>query len=796
MPLTLPNPADDVFGQETGAEQSPNKQWLKPRKRVRLTYSQRRPPRPENEQPAAPKTPGAASYLRPNEKSRVPGELVAATPLLRRARGHVVPSPILTKNQRPTQEPQESGDGYRTDTRPKRGLARQKDLDQRLARFRTQASNRHGDLEAIYKSLDALLKATRSDTSSRRRGARSLLDVCLRKVPQYIEELEAWERMEAAENGTVSTLDNDDASAYIYNYLEAFAPSQTLGWRHLRAVVRADGLQAVRQGIAEGLFGDDFVELLVDLCVQNQALPEAEELIATLIDRQYSQPNTRDSSFAEEASLRCLTVLRSFASKYGRTSFLLRQYSFLLFSGNLPQEWLATRDFEHIWASAARCLSKAEAADDAVAFMRYSVPLLCLQRQPLTSGLETARSDKNALPNTQTLTSALTMLATMSWLGEIELYSASVSEAEITKICFIGNRLRYILSSCMADVESSTTRHNLGRDLVRMALFLSSSAARSDSDIRFRLKTSIEQAWRQNTDRNATRNGRARHRLSDIASLVSSVARSCGRGMSLASHNCLDTIFVQLECLALDPKVLASMKAVAAFSLAQQTNNVKDFMYAERLASSQSSSATAAGGGGGDARSRSLFTGYRWEETIGEWVTVSPVADKRRIPRPRAGLRGSTSRSEVDHGDDGAEGVPTQARGSTEGDADSVPDMELEQERALRTGRASLPLRPVHVNNKKRSHSCPRDNKPRAAMVVAAQRTDKSVTSHSTKPVDPSLDDELGSDKENRDRPVAKKPRRSIDRKVMWNSKPRSSLASQRSGSMLGDDYSDDELCM
>ncbi|KAI1769227.1 hypothetical protein GGR53DRAFT_475011 [Hypoxylon sp. FL1150] len=795
MPLTLPNPADDVFGQDVnraGAdEQSPNKQWLKPRKRVRLTYSQRRPSGPGSEQATStkdPRTPGTTSYLKQNEKSRMPGELVAATPLLRRARGHLIPSPILTRSQRPTQESEESGDGSNQDFRPKR---KQKDLDQRLARFRTQpASNRHGDLEAIYKSLDALLKATRTD-NHRRRGARSLLDMCLRKVPQYIEELEAWERMEAAENGTVSTLDNDDTSAYIYNYLESFAPSQALGWRHLRAVVRADGLKAVRQAMSEGLFGDGFSELLIDLCVQNQALPEAEELIATLIDRQYSQPKTGYSCSTDEASLRCLTVLRSFSSKYGRTSFLLRQYSLLLSSGNLPQEWLATRDFEHVWASAARCLSKAEPADDAVAFMKYSVPLLCRQKQPLTSGPEAARSEKNALPNTQTLTSALTMLATMSWLGEIELYSASVSEVEITKICFIGDRLRYILSSCMVDLESSrATRCNLGNELLRMALFLSSSAARGDDNIRFRLKYSIEQAWRQNTNQNSTRNGGARHRLSDMASLVSSVARSCGRGMSLASHNCLDTIFVQLECLDLDPKVLASMKAVAAFSLAQQTNNVKDFMYAERLASSQSSTAA-----GGDARSRSLFTGYRWEETIGEWVTVSPVANKRQ-PRARAGQRGSTSRSEVDHGDGGAESVPTEARGSTEGEADSVPGLELEQERAIGKGRVSLPLRPVHVNSKKRSHSCPRDSKPRAVVEVVALRTDKVTTSRPTKSVDLSLDDELGSDKENRDRPVAKKPRRSMDKRVMWSSKPRSSLASQRSGSMLGDDCSDDELGM
>ncbi|XXG96542.1 hypothetical protein Hte_002826 [Hypoxylon texense] len=797
LALQTPFEAAEKSWQETSAraeeeqQQSPSKQWLKPRKRVRLTYSQRRPTQQGGDEQSASTTAkdskglGTANGLRQNEKSRMPGELVAATPLLRRARGHVVPSPISSR-KRPAQESEEPRAASRQDSRSKTELARKKYMDQAWAGLRPPLSfsDRRRDLQAICGSLETLLKATQSSTKQGR-GPRSLLEMCLRKVPQYIEELEAWERMEAAENGTVSTIDDVDTSAHIYNYLESFAPTESLGWRHLRAVVRADGVKAVKDGILEGLIGDDYSELLINACIGNRASPEAEELITALVDRQYSQLGAPDS-FSNDSSLRCLAVLRIYANRHDRALFLLRQYSRLLSGGILPQDWLGTEEFEQIWRFATRCLSKAEAADDAIAFTSCSISLLCRQKQSLTSGSEPPRSEKNM----QTLTSVLTILATMSWLGEIELCSESVSEAEVTKICFIGNRLRYILSSCMVDLESTTfTRCNLGKDLLRMALFLSSSSARGDTDIRFRLKNSIEQAWRQNTDKNSTRNGRSRHRLSDIASLVSSVARSCGRGMSLASHNCLDTIFVQLECLELDPRVLASLKAVAAFSLAQQTNNVKDFIYAERLASSQSSTA------GSGALSRPMFTGYRWEETIGEWVTASPVVERRR-PQTRAGKRGSTTRSEVDHGEDNAAYVPTQPGGSTDGDADNVPGLEIERSQNFCTGQAPSALRPRHVNNKKRSHSDLGDSKPRAVVGVATSRTDRDVAPQPTKSADPSLDDELGSDKENQDRPVAKKPRRSIDRRSTWSSKPRSSLASQGSGSMLGDDDSEDELCM
>lgn len=784
------NAGNDELQQETrvGAERIGDSEWLRPRKKIRLTYSQKRPCRDLDEPFAVAKNSkgsSTAKCLRKNERGNPsPGGIVAATPLLRRARGHIVPSPAVAR------KPVEVSEQPRIrQPQLKRGTAKQKELDQRLANLRAQsASNRHSDLEAIYRSLEALLKATRRQNTTQQRGPRSFLDMCLRKVPQYIEALDAQERWDAEENGTISTLDDVHTSAQIYDYLDSIGPVQGRGWVHLRTVVRADGLQAVKQGIVEGLFGDDFSELLIDLCVQAGALSEAEELVSVLSDRRYPQPTSPDSSFAELPSLRPLSVLWTFANKFSRTSFLLRQCSLLLSNGNLPQDWLATREFERIWTLAVRKLSVPEAADDAVTFMSHSIQLLCRRKQTTSDELETVRLENDiSTANRQTLTSALTMLAAMSLLGEIELQSAHVSESEIMKICLIGDRLRYILRSCLTDLElPRSERWNQGDDLLRMALFLSSGSARNDEDFASRLRNGIEQAWRQNTGPSSARKSRAKHCLDEMASFVSSVARSCARGLSLASHVCLDTIFEQLECLALDKEILDSMKAVAAFSLAQQTNNVKDFIYAERLASSQSSSTR-------DERSRSLFTGYRWEETIGEWVTVSPVVDRRRS-RTRARQSGSPLRVlDVDHNENDAQVVVNTSRGSIYGGADSVTDLELEQERSVCKDQASLALGPGRVNTKKRAHSCTKVDRPRGVTVL---RPNRDVTLQLTKPVDLLLDDELGSDKENRSQVVGQKPRRSLDRRALLNSKPRSSLLSRGNSSMIGDDYSDDELCM
>ncbi|KAI2626651.1 hypothetical protein GGR54DRAFT_479150 [Hypoxylon sp. NC1633] len=796
----LQNPSSDELKQETGAgaeQQSANCEWLGPRKRVRLTYSQKRNSRYRDCQSTSGKElkgPTAADY-RHDGRWDIPGEIVAATPLLRRARGHVVPSPAA-----PTNSVSDLGRPIarcRQDSRLKRGPARNKDLDQRLAKLRTQsASSRNGDLEAIYRSMEALLKATRVSTD-KIRGPRSFLDMCLRKMPEYIEELDAWEKMYAEQDGTIST-PGIDTSTQIYDYLESIGPDPDLGWRHLRAVARADGLKAIKQGISEGLFGDDFSELLIDLCVQAGTLAEAEELVTVLVNRQYPQPTTPDSCFAQLASLRPLSTLWSFANKYGCASFVLRQYSLLLSNGNLPQDWLATREFERVWALSAQCLSAVEAAEDAVAFMNHSILLLCRRKRTLTGGHDAACLEKDlATANRQTLISALTMLAAMSSLGEKEIDSEDVSETEITKIRRIGKRLRYIIGSCIATLGSTKpAQGRFGNDLLHMALYLSSSTAREDDDVKARLRHGIEQAWRQNMDTGSTRNRPTRHRLDEIASFVSSVARSCGRGMSLASHSCLDTLFAQLEHLELDREILESMKAVAAFSLAQQTNNVRDIIYAEKLASSQSSSSSSSTGD--DAPSRSLFAGYRWEETIGEWVTVSPVVERRRHHASTRQSR-SSSRVDVDHGEDGTEQAPTRCRGATYGDTHSVPSLQSDQEREHGGCEilAPLALAPGRINAKKRPHPCSGNEKPRVAVVVPASRSCKSAASQQTTSTYSALDDELSLDKENVYYVPCKKRRNSTGGRVALRAQPRPSLVgSRRSNAMFGDGSSDDELCL
>lgn len=486
------------------------------------------------------------------------------------------------------------------------------------------------------------------------------LDMCLRKVPQYISELEAWERSEAEENGTFSALENTDTSTHIYGYLESLGASQ--GWRHLRVVVRADGLKAVKDAIAEGLFDDAFLELLVDLCVVTGAPKEAEELLEAMIHREYPCPDTPDTSFGELASTQPLLTLWSYASQANRTPFLLRQHALLLSSGNLPCDWLGTREFERIWNLAIQGISKAEDANEATEFMISSISLLCTRkRRPGGRGEQPQPERELAAAGQQALASALATMAAMSSLGENGTQSSHPgSDDEVAEILCVGNRLRYILQVSLAEVTtSSRSQAVIGARLLHLALFLSSTE-RWDEEVASAVKESIEAIDRHQRAGDYTASTRAGDRLwqqyDAMISLVSSTARSRARGLSLPSHDCLDALFRQLgEALDLgEDGILGRMKAAAAFTLAQQTHNVRDLIYAEKLSLGPSRSSSTARSDGAigktsdddllveEPQPRPLFAGYRWDASIGEWVTVSPVKRRPRQTTGRRLLRSST----------------------------------------------------------------------------------------------------------------------------------------------------------
>ncbi|KAI0202163.1 hypothetical protein F4808DRAFT_80830 [Astrocystis sublimbata] len=776
------------------------------KKRPRLTYSQRRGTKPsqslnvESAQNQLEQTPRDESRgvgekrgvkkafkcvrPQPQPKSIAPGEIVASTPMLRRARGKIELSPVA-----PLPELDLSSNQTRPDRkhRTKSGSSFLNRLEARLAGLRDSQPSRYADLEAIYRSLEALLKATTTRTvkNSLATGPRSFLEMCLRRVPQYIIELDAWERYDAEESGTVSTLDDIDTSAHIYNELETLGTN--VGWRHLRVVVRADGLNAVKTGIQEGVFSDEFSQLVIDLCVQLGAVSEAEDLTAALINCQYPEPLSTGSCYTHATALQPLLYLNSFAIRTQRTSFLFRQYSVLLSSGHLPVDWLATTEFERVWALAVCRLASTQPSVDAVNFATQCIVLLCNQRRTYNNDSNTLRLEQDMMKASQrTLMSTLGIISSLALLGETELRTVQLTESETRRIAIIGDKLRYILRASINELSGHTRgRGNPRLGVLYLALFLSLEQSRQEKSPS-RTEDGMGNLSPASLTSLLSKDIRIRKHYDSVTWLIASIARACGRGTAVASHQCLNGLFERMKVLELRQDQLNKLKAAAAFLVAQQTNNVRDLIYAESLhrPDRSSSGATSQQQSGG-----TLFTGYRWEETIGEWVTASPVARKRRAPTMTRQTRQTSPASDT--------GVLQICRPNNKVSsvADSVSDTEAclnqgivddEQPNTDESTRSTYDEQGLLFKKRpRRFRSTEALTTTLVKNVLAPLKTPRHSLSSKFQEIQAE-----DSDKENFPRMLAKKPRRS-SRKIMlgMRSLPRHSIGRP-------EDLSDDELCV
>ncbi|KAL9111863.1 MAG: hypothetical protein Q9227_003713 [Pyrenula ochraceoflavens] len=95
----------------------------------------------------------------------------------------------------------------------------------------------------IFSFLDAT-----ADSGRHCSGARSLLSICQRKLPQYIcQEQHAYDLLKSEAD------DEYDVASSIFTELEdAFSPASGTGWRLLRGIVRAYGLYLVCRAIEQG----------------------------------------------------------------------------------------------------------------------------------------------------------------------------------------------------------------------------------------------------------------------------------------------------------------------------------------------------------------------------------------------------------------------------------------------------------------------------------------------------------------------------------------------------------------
>ncbi|KAM4055394.1 hypothetical protein HRG_008679 [Hirsutella rhossiliensis] len=144
---------------------------------------------------------------------------------------------------------------------------------------RAISEDRYRSYEAILGWLNGLLRSTMAENQDPHR--KSLLGLCLRRMPTCIANIEAYERQAARERGCQTMWDASNVSFDLYEQLEALG-SPGSGWRPMKLAVRAHAMALLTEAVSDGLLEPEYVCLLVRLCLQLNCRAEAGKLAASV----------------------------------------------------------------------------------------------------------------------------------------------------------------------------------------------------------------------------------------------------------------------------------------------------------------------------------------------------------------------------------------------------------------------------------------------------------------------------------------------------------------------------------
>ncbi|KAK1509965.1 hypothetical protein CTAM01_02088 [Colletotrichum tamarilloi] len=157
----------------------------------------------------------------------------------------------------------------------------------------TLPPGRYQIYEGILHDLDTLLRSTILNHPAG--GKKSLLSMCLNRVPQCAQEIEDWEKSQAVNNGPVSCIKQMAYSLRVYDELQTLGATDN-GWSHLRTLLRAHAIHLLKGVIGEGLLDVSFIRILIDYCKAMQFLHETASLTEAMICFLYCKPlESRDT---------------------------------------------------------------------------------------------------------------------------------------------------------------------------------------------------------------------------------------------------------------------------------------------------------------------------------------------------------------------------------------------------------------------------------------------------------------------------------------------------------------------
>lgn len=586
-------------------------------KRARVTYAQRRRKAGRHSDPGQPsaQVPSAPRIARPAPRGpNTPGKFLITTPLIQRIKGsHVSPHPPTAESCAPCQRDTCPGANKKT------GLSYLQQEIQDLKCIRAATHARHE--EALLQALDALFRHAASPTAGA--ASRSLIAMCLRQAPRQLKRIEEWDAQEAERLGEKSALTAADAMPDMYEQMESLGGGA--GWRVLRHMVRAHAIRSICDAIAEGLIDFSLTRVLVKVCIHWQCFDEATTLLESLLEQQYPEADSQDDvPSPTKKLLEPLAYFITFCTHHDRWSPLFDTLTRLIAENRVSGEWLCTKSFEPVWAGLSRrlvnggrlCPWTLKFFHEAVRSLAWYPPAA----QP-ESPVRTTKGLKQATPWQM-------FVSIVGAVTAVALMAAGRDGDGSSGIC---KSVLYALDGSIAKLprrRPSQTLHY--RSLLEVGIYAVSSAG--DQDDRDASPTTLPTCANKNYARGAET---SRRLYEGAASLICSVAQHCSRGSSLAPHQHLLTICDSMAHVSLVGRSMEDVKRDGAFILAQRTSDLRDLAFAEsslpgmgkgvsRDGSTRSAGSESDETGGG-AGAATLYSGWKWDEGISEWIVRTPA---------------------------------------------------------------------------------------------------------------------------------------------------------------------------
>lgn len=449
-------------------------------------------------------------------------------------------------------------------------------------------SERSGIHSDILVWLQSLLHSTQ--TSQGEPHQKSLLAMCLRKIPACIDDIDAWDKAMAQDQAPSSIHQTPDACLEIYSQLEEFGAAG-LGWRPLKHTLRAHGVWSLKNAIMEGLFTPSQTAQLVRTCVKLGHFDEAQHL-ATAINGNLPLPRTAGSSLDEHATLEPIHVLVAAArgNKDVHLGPVFDGVSRLIREKQLPVPWLSTRGLSALLAAAIRAIGENQGGTTAIELLTVAAEALCTDR------------DKETWHDSSTRLETLTRMAA----GLVTL-AGRLPVAE--------TRASFALDCCINEVRSQKGLCiGQGLFVLGLARFLAQGNGVSNLE-GCKSEAGYDVEGRDSLTFATLSTSPAQFR--QVLELVCSIAQGSSEGRLVPAHQSLMELCQKLERLPWPTWVLNGLRRDGAFLLAQKTNDLRDLAFAEGQVPLDQTRASA--------RAKTMFSDWYWEEAIGEFVVRSPA---------------------------------------------------------------------------------------------------------------------------------------------------------------------------